>query len=403
MPLPGFESLRRRLYVFSFLDEVGPLYAVYTLWFNDNGASTSEISALFLFWAVVAIVLEVPSGALADRVDRRMVVALALGLRAIGVVVWLVWLDLPGLFVGAFLWAMHDALASGAWQALVHDELEAVDAAHRYGNVMARLGQLSHLGIAVGAGLACVALRWGSGLAALGWITVALNLAASGLVATLPDCRGSAPAVPGEGEGWWLTLRSGIAEATRTPVIGRLVLLVGLLEGLFIIDEYVPLLTRARGGSDDAAPVIVVVVWIGLLLGGEVSARWERPNPRWLGSSLVASMIVTGLAFVDESVWTLGLVAVGYAALQVASVNADARLQERTAGATRATVTSVAAFGGSSVSMVMFVVIAAVADGDDPTPGILVAVAGLAVAGWLVALWLPSHRPFGPILEGDLE
>lgn len=119
VPLPGFEALGRRLYTFAFLDWVGPLYAVYTLWFNDNGATTAEISGLFLFWAIVAIVLEVPSGAFADMVDRRVVVALALGLRAIGVVVWLLWPALPGLFVGAFLWAAHDALASGAWQALV--------------------------------------------------------------------------------------------------------------------------------------------------------------------------------------------------------------------------------------------------------------------------------------------
>ncbi len=204
-------------------------------------------------------------------------------------------------------------------------------------------------------------------------------------------------------DGWWATLRAGVAEATRTRVIGRLVLLVALLEGLFVIDEYVPLLTRARGGSNDAAPVIVVIVWIGLLLGGEVSARWQRANPRLLGLALVGSMIITALAFVTDAVWSLGLVAVGYATLQVASVNADARLQERTSGTTRATVTSVAAFGGSSVSMLMFVVIAVLADGDDPSTGILVVVAGLALAGWLVALWLPSSQSFGTGPEGDMR
>ncbi len=234
---------------------------------------------------------------------------------------------------------MHDALASGAWQALVHDELEAVDAADRYDNVMARLGQLSHLGIAVGAGIAFVALRGGSGFAALGWTTVTLNLLATGLVATRPDCRRvtSSPDDPESGEGWWATLRAGVAEATRTPVIGRLVLLVALL-------------------------------------GGEVSARWHRPNPRWLGLGLVGSMIITALAFITDAVWSFGLVAVGYAA-----------------------------FGGSSMSTLMFVVIAVLADGDDPSPGILIAVAGLAVAGWLVALWLPSARPFDSMLEGDLR
>lgn len=126
---------------------------------------------------------------------------------------------------------------------------------------MARLGQLNHLGLALGGGLAFVALRWGSGLAALGWATIVLNLIAAALVTKLPDCRRATfSADDQEEDGWWGTLRAGVAEATRTRVIGRLVLLAALLEGLFVIDEYVPLLTRARGGSNDAAPVIVVIV-----------------------------------------------------------------------------------------------------------------------------------------------
>ena len=32
-------SLRRRLYLLAWVDEFGPIYAVYTLWFNDNGVS----------------------------------------------------------------------------------------------------------------------------------------------------------------------------------------------------------------------------------------------------------------------------------------------------------------------------------------------------------------------------
>ena len=174
-------------------------------------------------------------------------------------------------------------------------------------------------------------------------------------------------------------------------MILRLVVLGAMLEGLFILDEYLPLIVRARGGADAAAPVIVLAVWVGLLGGGEVAARRPRlaePDPRHRRMGGVA--VMTG-AFLSDAVWTLALVGVGYGALQTVWIATDARLQERTPPATRATVTSVRGFGGATVSMLAFVVIGAMSDGDDPTPGHFVVLAALALAGGLVVRWLPER------------
>ena len=86
------------------------------------------------------------------------------------------------------------------------------------------------------------------------------------------------------------------------------------------------------------------------------------------------------------------LIAVGYGALETTWIAADARLQERTPAATRATVTSVRGFGGAAVSMSAFLIIGAMSDGDDPTPGHFVVLAALAVAGLLVMQWLPPRQ-----------
>ena len=51
--------------------------------------------------------------------------------------------------VGAILWAIQEAAASGAWEALIHDELEAIGDERDYGVVIARVGQFSNVGIAV--------------------------------------------------------------------------------------------------------------------------------------------------------------------------------------------------------------------------------------------------------------
>lgn len=421
-----FPTIKRRLYGLSFIDEFGPVYAVYTLWLNDNGVSTAQISTGFLVWAVLALALEIPSGALADRVDRRRLLASAFVIRACGIGVWLLWPTFTGLIVGAALWAAHDAAASGSWEAMIHDQLTAVGHADDYQPVMARIGQFSHLGVASGTLLGAALLRVDVSLVTLGWLTVAAHVGSVASVLLLPDAgwvavedhSGTAPGAPAEAaigagpvagpilddvqagsadpgvgrvRGWWATLRRGLDDARHSPMLLKLVVVGAMLEGLFILDEYVPLLARARGGDDAAAPVIVFVVWVGLLVGGEVAARRTDLGSAALGVTLIAGVAVTTIAFITGPVWTLMLIAVGYAALQVVWVATDARLQERTPATTRATVTSVRGFGAATVSMLAFVVIGALSDGDDPTPGHFVVLTALALAGALVIRWVPGR------------
>ncbi len=425
--------LRRRLYGLSFVDEFGPLYAVYTLWFNDNGIGTAELSSVLLVWSIVALVLEIPSGALADLVDRRRLLAVAFAVRALGISIWLVWPTLPGALLGAVLWAIHDAFASGSWEAMIHDQLAAVGAADRYGTMMARIGQFSHLGVAAGTVVGAGLLRIDVGLVVLGWLTVAAHAGSIALVTTLPSVESTElpddesddepgdewddaptpvlastgdratgrPAASSAGSGWWSTLRSGLDQARSDPLILRLVAIGALLEGLWVVDEYLPLVSRVQGGADATAPILILIVWLGLLAGGELAAR----RPGW-GGSLLGPLLALGtltmvVALAAGRVWALALVAVGYATLEATNVIADARLQERTAGDVRATVTSIRGFGAAATSMVLFVIIGAMAVGDDPRPGLYVLLGALAGVALLVVRWVPSKVWGVPPTVGD--
>lgn len=392
-------GLRRRLYALSFIDEFGPVYAVWTLWFNDNGVSTSQISTVFILWAGIAIALEIPSGALADRVDRRRLIASAFALRAVGIATWLVWPTFTGLIVGALLWAVHDSLASGSWEALIHDELTAVDDERHYASVMARVSQFSNIGVAAGTVVGAGLLRLDVGLDVLGWLTVAAHAGSMALVLTLPDVRwvtASDDDEPATLRAWWATLRAGVRQARTTPVLLRLVVLGALLEGLFLFDEYVPLLSRERGGSDAAAATIVLVVWIGLLVGGEVAARRPDLRGRTIGTLVLLGSAVTATALLTDAVWTLALIAFGYGVHEIAWIPTDARLQERADPQTRATVTSVRGFGSATVAMLFFAFVGVMSDGDDPTPGLVMALVAIVVTGALLVVWLPDAGDRSP-------
>ena len=128
-----------------------------------------------------------------------------------------------------------------------------------------------------------------------------------------------------------------------------------------------------------------------MVAGGEVVARRPQLSGNALGGALIVGVIAMAVAFATSPVWTLVLVGFGYAALEATWIVTDARLQERTPDATRATVTSVRGLGSAAISMIAFVVIGALADGDDPTPGLFIVLAALCAAGLLVVRWLPRH------------
>ncbi len=390
-------DLRARLYTLSFVDEFGPLYALYTLWFADNGITTGQLSTVFTMWAVVAIVLEVPSGAVADLVDRRRLLAFAFGLRAVGISLWLVNPTYTSVLIGAALWAVHSSLASGAWEAHIHDQLVAIGAESTYGSTMARVGQFSHGGIALGTLVASASLTLGASIEALGWLTVAIHAVSIALVLLLPEVAPVADDEDESGAGavaeWWSTLRAGTREAFSSVPIIRLVLLGMFIEGLFIVDEYVPLIARFQGASDTVVPILVFAVWLGLLAGGEVVARRPSAQPRWLGGALVvgAAAMLAGVA--GSNYWFLALVAVGYGAMEALLVVADARLQERISSDHRATVTSVRSLFAALISGIGFVVIGALSDGDDPARGVALVCVALIALGVAAVRWLPAAQP----------
>ena len=73
-----------RLYAFTALQESMVIYPFYAVMFVDHGLTAPEISVLFAAWAGIVLLLEVPSGVLADRLSRRMILCAAQWIRAAG-------------------------------------------------------------------------------------------------------------------------------------------------------------------------------------------------------------------------------------------------------------------------------------------------------------------------------
>jgi len=390
----ALDGLKRRLYLLSFVDKFAPIYALFTLWFNNNGISIADLSLVFILWAVLGLVLELPSGALADIVDRRLLLGAACGLRATGIAIWLISPSLPGLIVGAVLWSMHAALVSGTWEALIHDELDAIDEAPRYGVVMARIDQSNNLGFAGSTFFAAAIIGLGASIEAVGWVNVAVHGVSIALVLRLPDVRwvttGDKEGVP---SGWWGALRAGSSAARHNPVLLRLLLIGSAIGGLMVVDEYIPLVARFNGASDATVPLIVFVVWLGLIAGGELAARRPDISSPTLASLVLGGTAIMAVAIAIESPWALMAIGIGYAPVQAAWVIADARFQAAAPSTTRATATSFRSLGVGLISAAAFLIVGLLAKGDDPTAGLHWIIGILALSAFAIPATVPKRAP----------
>jgi MFS family permease len=145
--------LNARLFIwFRLLFNCRFYYPVFTILFLDLGLSIAEFAALNVIWAVTIVLLEVPSGALADQFGRRKLVVFAgwlmvaemgvLCLMPVGnhdVVLWL-------FVVNRILSGAAEACASGADEALAYDSLPVEDRSSLWSRVNARLSRAMAVG-----------------------------------------------------------------------------------------------------------------------------------------------------------------------------------------------------------------------------------------------------------------
>ncbi|MBT3152058.1 MFS transporter [Streptomyces sp. CHD11] len=373
--------LTSTLYGYSFLEEFILLYPVYALLFSDTGLSVWQLSSLFALWSVTAVLLEVPSGVWADAVSRRLLLWLGPLLTATGFALWVLFPSYGAFAAGFVLWGIGGALASGALEALVYDELQRLDAADRYARVMGRARAAGLVAVMAAMGLAGPVLTWG-GHTAVGAASVLVCLTAAAVALRFPEHR-----APSTGHARWTgILRAGLAEARADRSVRGALLLVPAVSAVWsALDEYTPLLVRETGVADGTVPYLLLLIWSGATAGSLLAGEGERLGTPGLAAVLAGAGIALAAGVIDGSPWGLVLVALAFGGFQAATVLADARLQRRIQDRGRATLTSIAGLGSELATVAAFGGYALIATGHAHSTAFAVfAVPYLATAALLL-------------------
>ncbi|MFG1654804.1 MFS transporter [Micromonospora sp. NPDC049275] len=397
-PDPAVRRLSTTLYGYAFLSDLVLLYPLYVVLFADTGLSVGQISSLFVIWSVAGILFEVPSGAWADVVSRRLLLCLAPLVTAGGYALWVLVPSYPAFAVGFLLWGAGGALVSGALEALVWTELDRLGAVGRYARVLGRARTAGVLGVVVAGVLAGPVLAVG-GYSAVGAASVLACLLAAVVATRFPE---QAPQAPPDTSGtsdddidltWWDTLREGVTQVRTRPPVRAAVLLVAVVAADWgALDEYTPLLAVDTGVGARAVPLLLLLLWAGVTIGGLLAPAGERLGRRGYAALLgLVAVALAGGALVRHPAGFV-LLAVAFGAAQLATVLADARLQARITGNSRATVTSLAGMATDLLIIGTYAGYGLVAT----AAGNAVAFAVAAAAYLVVALVLLTRRRSGP-------
>src|SRR5690349_19752519 len=126
------QSFVRKISIYRFLDSFNPILVIFTLLFSHNVLSTFQISLILVIWSVTQLILEIPTGILADKFSRKNILIVASINRIFGYGLWLIGGSFWIYTLGAMMWSIKNALMSGTLESFVYDELKTYGKEEEY-------------------------------------------------------------------------------------------------------------------------------------------------------------------------------------------------------------------------------------------------------------------------------
>ena len=310
--------------------------------FVDSGLSALEISTLLIIWSIAILLAEIPSGALADRYSRRNLLVIAQLIRASGYLLWLSFPTFYGFAAGLVLWGIGHAFKSGAFEALVYDELKAEGGEKRYAQIIGH-GESLSLFFGLGSTLAATPVFIWFGYPGILWGSVAAVTLSALVALSLPN----RPLQKKVGmQSYTDLIREATRSITRTPSLLKLIVFgvfVGMLFRIF--DEYTSLIIKESGISVEWIPITSAILFIPVILVGFIAYRFERLR----GTTFVIALALAGVTLILSGL-AGGLSGLAFFSLfllllKLTQIIFNSRIQHTIASGARATITSFNAFG----------------------------------------------------------
>ncbi len=355
-------SIRNTLsafYLTGSLRELIPIYPLYAIMMGEHGVSPLELSILLSIWALVGIIIEIPSGAWADTYSRKWLIVASGFIKGSAFLTWYLWQDFYGYALGFIIWGLGSTLRSGAWEALLYDSLKIWDAQGTFTRHYGRIKALGTLGVMVGEIM-------GGFLIIHGFDLVLLVSVCVPMVATIPfiflvrDIK-SERTVPEES--YAATLKAGVLETFNNKFILYIFLAFTFLVVAFgVIDEYISPILFEKGFSLSQVAWLAAPIFLAQASGEAIASRFQFLSLNQLLTCMAVSTLFLFASAFLSGYWVAFTIAVFFFMFALASTLFSGQLQKDITGSARATVTSTVSLGDGIGAVLWFMVFGSMAE-----------------------------------------
>lgn len=334
----------RKLFVLqSFVSNALVIYPLYAIMFTERGGlSVGDVSILFAIWTAAALIFEVPTGLVADKYPRKHVLISG---ELVNAGAFLIWLFLPTFFgyaAGFVLWGAAYALKSGAYQALVYDELASDGQSREYTKMMSRIKAAEFSGMLLAFISAYLLSINGVNYTLLLIASIITGIISAGLLALLPNVKNRQTDTIPESQPKLLkrTLKTVVHNSRIRIITAWLAIVAGFI-GWY--EEYTPLFDSTAGIATKYIPLVISGALVLNIIASLIAPRFE--SDRKMSKALL--ILSGGLMVVFSTLgWWLPVIVLlahgGLILLRVLRILLDAELQHAADGTMRATLGSIA-------------------------------------------------------------
>ncbi len=340
----------KKYYLYKFFKELMPIYPVYMILFESKEFNIFEISMLLTIWSVPVVILEIPSGIIADRWSRKNLLVIGSFLKTLCFVFWLFADGFIFYAVGFVLWGVSIAFCSGAEEALIFDSLKSIGKENTFDKVLGRGNFLSGLSVAV-ASLCGGFIAMYSGMNSALIISVFFGALAVGIAASFHEINHYKSAKSDNIFKIKGMLKDELLFFKNKWQITIVVLIAILVVGTAgILDEFDQLIAKGFGLSVGAVGLWVsfrsIVAALGSLLAPYLKTAIEkflhiRKRIYVIGIICIAGAVLLGLAGGIKQLWTMTFYGLYFFLMAACQVLEEDYLQQRIEEEGRSTVHSI--------------------------------------------------------------
>lgn len=292
------------MYLQKFFAEFNPIYPLYALMFVEfGGLTTAEVSSLFFIWFTVALVAEIPTGIVADKISRRYS-SLIGRLLLIGTFVgWLLIPNFYGFAFGFVLWGIGFAFTSGATDSYLFDTLKKLGGEQAFTKLYARTASIKMFGMFFGFLLGTLLIPFGYEIVLYTSIAVSCVVPVILLLMPADDQthmrHRSQLSILAEA---WQIIRSGREVFILAAFLTLLTGVIGMSE------EYIALYYTWNGLTTQAAALVMTVGFLGAVAIEWTAHYFDGLQQRLLfGLVGLAGFLLYGTSFFFGWVAIIGL------------------------------------------------------------------------------------------------